>query len=176
MMPPLNRVTTGTRDIDEKSIRESLRMMNQRWTQAVQKHDVRKTDAPYVNELHAELVLHTTEADERRANELLHLSEKAILRTLGNIPTSKVDTSVITGQSSTEATLVLYAEGVTVAARAYGLTSRPLDEVEDFLVKKASTEYQALLLRFYDTDALTEGRRLPLLTVKLDLTGRTLRV
>lgn len=182
MLPLLNR--TGHSDIVEESdfnkpikeyeIRERLRSMNKRWSLAVKQRDISKIEDTK-SDLHAELVMSTIETDERRANELLYLSEKAILRTLGNVPTTKVETSVITSQQNTEANLVIYETGVRIAARAYGLTPLDASEIEDFIVKKAAVEYQTLLLRFYNTDIL-KGDNSPLLTVRLDLTGRTLQI
>jgi hypothetical protein len=163
------------RPIDEHEIRERLRSMNERWKYAVEQRDFSGIEEDDKRDLHAELVVSTTEIDENRANELLYLSEHAILRTLGNVPTSRVETSVVTSQPNTQATLVIYEKGVRNAARVYGLTSLDERDVEDFVVKKASVEYQAVLLRFYNTDIL-KGDNSPMLTVRLDLTGRTLQI
>jgi hypothetical protein len=163
------------RPIDEHEIRERLRSMNERWKYAVEQRELTPVDREDEKELHAELIVSTSEVDEKRASELLYLSEQAILRTLGNLPTLKVETSVVTSQLSTEATLVIYERGVRAAAQAYGLSTVGSDEVEDFVVERASTEYRALLLRFYNTDIL-QGDHSPMLTVRLDLTGRTLQI
>lgn len=163
------------RPIDEHEIRERLRSMNERWKYAVEQRELTPVDREDEKELHAELVVSTSEVDERRASELLHLSEQAILRTLGNLPTLKVETSVVTSQLSTEATLVIYERGIRAASQAYGLSTVGADEVEDFVVERASMEYRALLLRFYNIDIL-QADHSPMLTVRLDLTGRTLQI
>ena len=163
------------RPIDEHEIRERLRGMNERWKDAVEQQQLTTVDREDDKDLHAELIVSTSEVDEKRANELLYLSEQAIIRTLGSVPTLKVETSVVTSQPTTEATLVIYERGVRTAAQAYGLSTIRPNEVEDFVVERASTEYRALLLRFYNTDIL-QGDHSPMLTVRLELTGRTLQI
>ena len=156
-----------TREIDEESIRSHIRDLNQKW-----KGSKVDDDDDYQNtHLHAEVIMRTTETDERRANELLNLIEQGIVRLLGNVH-SRVETSVITHQELTETTLVIYMKGVKIAARSYGLSSVPLAEMEDFLVEKASVEYIAMFLRFYKVDTIHS----PNLIVNMEGTGRTLRV
>ena len=156
-----------TREIDEKSIRSHIQDLNQKWKSS----NVGDDDDYQNTHLHAEVIMRTTEADERRANELLNLMEQSIVRLLGNVY-SRVETSVITHQKLTDTTLVIYSKGVKIAARAYGLSSVPLAEMEDFLVEKASVEYIAMFMRFYKVDTLHS----PNLTVNMEGTGRTLRV
>jgi hypothetical protein len=119
------------------------------------------------------LVVHTTAADERRAGELLELAEAAVLRTLGGIPSTRINTSVVTSQPATEATLVLHTRGVEIAAAAFGIGRLDMKAIEDFVVTKASIEYQTLMHRFMNTDTL-DGSETPRLTVRLYSSGRTL--
>lgn len=168
--------------IDEASIRDHLRRINDRWENVVskmkQEREVAASGGEYGDRdggdsLHAELVVHTTASDERRAGELLELAEAAVLRTLGGIPSTRIDTSVVTSQPATEATLVLHARGVEIAAAAFGIGLLDTNAIEDFVVTKASIEYQALMHRFMNTDTLG-GSETPRLTVRLYSSGRTL--
>jgi hypothetical protein len=168
--------------IDEKSIRDHLRRINDRWENVVskmkQEREVGASGGEYGDQdgadtLHAELVVHTTAADERRAGELLELAEAAVLRTLGGIPSTRINTSVVTSQPATEATLVLHTRGVEIAAAAFGIGRLDMKAIEDFVVTKASIEYQTLMHRFMNTDTL-DGSETPRLTVRLYSSGRTL--
>ena len=170
-----------TRPIDERGIRTQLMDLNQRWknkltTSYMDEDDYGAADATTgLNSLHAEVIVKTSETDEGRANELLNLTEQAIIRTIGSLSLARVETSVVTDQKTTETTLVIYRTGLELAKRAFGLLNVADADMEDFLVKKAATEYRALLLRFYNTNILN-GDKSPKLEVKLEATGRTLKI
>lgn len=124
------------------------------------------------DDVHAELLILTTETDEKRASSLLDLGEKALLHVLGGVSVARVDVNVVTAQKETSAKLNLFERGTRLAAMAYGIGGTPLREVEDFLSTRAASEFEMMLLRFYDTDVIENPR----LTMHLRYTNRTLEV
>jgi hypothetical protein len=69
--------------------------------------------------------------------------------------------------------VVLHTRGVEIAAAAFGIGRLDMKAIEDFVVTKASIEYQTLMHRFMNTDTL-DGSETPRLTVRLYSSGRTL--
>ena len=148
-------------------------------TQRVSGRDVRQTYENFQKRvdanddgLHAELILSTTEVTEARASSLLDFGEAALARLFG--ADARTDISVVTAQRSNAARVRVTGEGLTRVTDIIGASHSSISkaEFENFLAQRASTEYQLMLLKFFDTDLIPDVD----ITLELLSTGRTLTV
>lgn len=107
---------------------------------------------------HARMLVHTDATSEVRARELLDLSEAALVRLLGGGEDVIVDANVVTHQPVTHASVVIADGAIEHCMRAIGISGLSLRDAEDFFVQRLVTEYHLLLLRFHNTDLLTDPR------------------
>lgn len=148
--------------------------MRRDWRAIVDKLHALKEGSKTRDALDAELLLLTHETDEYRANELLDLGEKLLLRVLGNVAVAKTNVNVVTSQQKSAATLNLYERGVKMSALAYGIGDTPIQQVEDFLASRAAVEFELLMLHFLNTDTLQNAPAR--LTMRMQSTGRSLEI
>ena len=189
MLPPLTlRACTGAAIVDEQDLtrevdaakiddlvdafQERGRLGDDDGDDAEMREGFRSLIETTVGGLHAEFLVLIEETSELRAQELLSLAEKALIRILGGVVVARIDVNVITAQKQTSAKLNLFEGGVRLAAQAYGLGSTPLLLIEDFLSARAAAEFEMLLLRFGGIELARNTK----LDIQLEATNRMLGV
>lgn len=148
-------------------------------TKPVSKQDVRETFEAFQKRVDsvatdglpdADFLIETDDKSEGRARELLDLGEAALKRLFST--ELKIDISVVTAQPTSSAKLRITEAAVRRVASATGLSGLGVQEMEDFVAQKISTEYQLILLRFLNVDLLPD----PALTIEVGPSGRSLNV